>query len=136
MEPTDVLTHRADARSAWRRAIGHVLRRRREQAELRLTDVARRAGVSPQYLSEVERGRKEASSEILATLCRVLDVSERELLVRVAAEYSTREVAVAATILEFPRSVGAGSGTSEDQLHVRSAPPMHSERRTPHLLAA
>jgi len=41
--------------------------------------------VSLPYLSEVERGRKEASSEILASLCRVLDVTERELLARVAS---------------------------------------------------
>jgi hypothetical protein len=87
MEPTDVLRpHRADARSAWRRAIGHVLRRRREQVELRLTDVAHRAGVSPQYLSEVERGRKEASSEILAAVTGALGLTLLDLAHGVAVE--------------------------------------------------
>jgi transcriptional regulator with XRE-family HTH domain len=119
-----------------RHAIGAVLRRMRLERGKTLRELSESSRISLPYLSEVERGRKEASSEILATLCRVLDVSERELLARVAAEYATREVAVAATILEFPRSVGAGFGTSEDPLHVRSASPMHRERHTPHLLAA
>jgi transcriptional regulator with XRE-family HTH domain len=119
-----------------RHAIGAVLRRMRLERGKTLRELSESSRISLPYLSEVERGRKEASSEILGTLCRVLDVSERELLARVAAEYATREVAVAATILEFPRSVDAGFGTSEDPLHVRSAPPMHSESRTPQLLAA
>jgi DNA-binding XRE family transcriptional regulator len=87
MEPTDALRpHRADARSAWRRAIGHVLRHRREQVGLRLTDVARRAGVSPQYLSEVERGRKEASSEILAAVTAALGLTLLDLAHGVAVD--------------------------------------------------
>src|SRR4051794_1833536 len=91
MEPTDALrTHRADARAAWRRAIGHVLRRRREKVELRLTDVARRAGVSPQFLSEVERGRKEASSEILAAVTAALGLTLLDLAHGVAVELGAR----------------------------------------------
>ncbi|GAA2722412.1 helix-turn-helix domain-containing protein [Cellulomonas aerilata] len=87
MEPADVLRpHRADARAAWRRAIGQVLRRRRAQTGLRLTDVALRAGVSPQYLSEVERGRKEASSEILAAVTAALGLSLLDLAQGVAGE--------------------------------------------------
>ena len=45
-------------RGAWRRAVGGVLREWRTDQGLRLSDVAERAGVSTQYLSEVERGRK------------------------------------------------------------------------------
>ncbi|ACQ81943.1 transcriptional regulator, XRE family [Beutenbergia cavernae DSM 12333] len=61
--------------SAWRHAIGRLLRRRREQLGLRLVDVAVRAGVSAQYLSEVERGRKEPSSEVLAAVTTALGLT-------------------------------------------------------------
>ncbi|WP_129338084.1 helix-turn-helix domain-containing protein [Cellulomonas endophytica] len=60
---------------AWRRAIGQRLRDARRDAGLRLVDVAARAGVSPQYLSEVERGRKEASSDVLAALTGALGLT-------------------------------------------------------------
>jgi transcriptional regulator with XRE-family HTH domain len=49
-----------------------------------LTDVAARAGVSTQYLSEVERGLKDPSSEILAAVAGALDLTVRQLSVRVA----------------------------------------------------
>ena len=52
--------------------VGHVLRRHRTAQRRTLADVARQAQVSTQYLSELERGRKEASSEVLAALCRSL----------------------------------------------------------------
>lgn len=58
----------------WREAIGTQLRQERRTRGERIADVAGRAGVSPQYLSEVERGRKEASSEVLGALCDALDV--------------------------------------------------------------
>lgn len=61
--------------SAWRRTIGALLRRVREERGLRLVDVAARARLSPQYLSEVERGLKEPSSEVLAALTDALDLT-------------------------------------------------------------
>ncbi|MFC8192776.1 helix-turn-helix domain-containing protein [Cellulomonas sp. NPDC057328] len=61
--------------TAWRRTIGALLRREREAQGLRLTDVAARARLSPQYLSEVERGRKEPSSEVLAALTEALGLT-------------------------------------------------------------
>lgn len=69
---------RPDAR-AWRRAIGRRLRDAREGAGLRLVDVAAAARVSPQYLSEVERGRKEASSEVLAAVTGALGMTLGDL---------------------------------------------------------
>lgn len=61
--------------TAWRRTIGALLRREREAQGLRLADVAVRARLSPQYLSEVERGLKEPSSEVLAALTDALGLT-------------------------------------------------------------
>ena len=52
----------------WREELGRSLRATREEQGERLIDVAGRAGISPQYLSEIERGRKDASSEMLAAV--------------------------------------------------------------------
>ncbi|MCV2393015.1 helix-turn-helix domain-containing protein [Actinotalea sp. M2MS4P-6] len=71
---------------AWRRTIGHLLRRARQDAGRRLVDVAQDAGVSPQYLSEVERGRKEASSEVLAAVTHALGMTLIDLAAGLARE--------------------------------------------------
>ncbi|MDP9791810.1 transcriptional regulator with XRE-family HTH domain [Catenuloplanes nepalensis] len=63
-----------------RRIIGSVLRRLRLAQGRTLQDVARDADVSLPYLSEIERGRKEASSEILAAICRALGIGLGDLL--------------------------------------------------------
>ena len=63
--------------------LGHVLRRHRLAQRRTLADVARDARVSTQYLSELERGRKEASSEVLAALCRSLRLDLTDLLAEV-----------------------------------------------------
>jgi transcriptional regulator with XRE-family HTH domain len=56
----------------WRHALGRELRRRRHARGETLRATAGRAGVSPQYLSEVERGRKEPSSEMIAAVAGAL----------------------------------------------------------------
>jgi transcriptional regulator with XRE-family HTH domain len=71
-----------------RHAIGHVLRRRRLERGLTLRELAHVSRVSVPYLSEIERGRKEVSSEILATVCHVLDVPLGGLLGEVSRELS------------------------------------------------
>jgi DNA-binding XRE family transcriptional regulator len=103
-----VRPHRPDARAAWRRAIGHVLRRRREQVELRLTDVAERAGVSPQYLSEVERGRKEASSEILAAVTAALGLTLLDLAHGVAGDLASSRTVTLTSVPAGGSAVGSG----------------------------
>lgn len=75
-----------------RHAIGSVLRRIRTERGTTLRQLSEESRVSVPYLSEIERGRKEASSEILAALCRVLDVTEGELLTSVAAEFAKAQV--------------------------------------------
>ncbi|MDG4817141.1 helix-turn-helix transcriptional regulator [Micromonospora sp. WMMD956] len=66
--------------SLLRRVIGGVLRRVRQRQGRTLREVAEAAGVSLPYLSEVERGRKEASSEVLAAICRALGIGLSDLL--------------------------------------------------------
>lgn len=64
----------------WRDVIGDVLRRERLAQERTLKDVAEAARISMPYLSELERGRKEASSEVLAAGARALGLSLADLL--------------------------------------------------------
>jgi transcriptional regulator with XRE-family HTH domain len=67
-----------------REAIGGTLRRARTDRRWTLRHVSHQARVSLGYLSEVERGRKEASSELLASICEALEFPLSELLVEVA----------------------------------------------------
>jgi transcriptional regulator with XRE-family HTH domain len=75
-----------------RQEIGDVLRHARRQQGRTLREVSSVARVSLGYLSEVERGQKEASSELLASICGALDVPLssvlREVSHRVAAAES------------------------------------------------
>ena len=70
----------------WREALGERLRALRRHECETLAETARRAGVSPQYLSEVERGRKEPSSEMIAALAGALGTSLGGLTEQVADE--------------------------------------------------
>ena len=56
----------------WREVVGARLRHLRRRRGLTLVEAAARAGISPQYLSEVERGRKDPSSEVLAAITGAL----------------------------------------------------------------
>ncbi|AVH60513.1 MULTISPECIES: helix-turn-helix domain-containing protein [Streptomyces] len=64
----------------WRDLVGDVLRRERLAQERTLKDVADAARISMPYLSELERGRKEASSEVLAAAARALGLGLTDLL--------------------------------------------------------
>jgi transcriptional regulator with XRE-family HTH domain len=74
-----------------REAIGDRLRHARTSQQRTLREVSRAARVSLGYLSEVERGRKEPSSELLAAICEALDLRLSELLHRVAADVDAVE---------------------------------------------
>jgi DNA-binding XRE family transcriptional regulator len=76
----------AEAEPLWREALGRRLRALRLERGEKLTDTASRAGVSPQYLSEVERGRKDPSSEMIAAMAGALDVMLIDLAEQVAAD--------------------------------------------------
>jgi transcriptional regulator with XRE-family HTH domain len=77
-----------------REAIGGSLRRARTSRRRTLREVSRLARVSLGYLSEVERGRKEASSELLSAICDALDVPLSQLLVEAGEQLARREQAV------------------------------------------
>jgi transcriptional regulator with XRE-family HTH domain len=75
----------------FRRLLGDVLRRHRQRQGRTLRDVAAAARISLGYLSEIERGRKEASSELLASLCEALDVSLADILREVSHDIAVLE---------------------------------------------
>ncbi|WP_067657762.1 helix-turn-helix domain-containing protein [Nocardia harenae] len=79
---------RTEAEPLWREVLGERLRALRTERGERLVETAGRAGISPQYLSEVERGRKEPSSEMIAALAGALGTSLGELAGAVAGELS------------------------------------------------
>src|SRR4051794_31644194 len=72
----------------WREAVGQELREERQDAGRTLADVAKDAGVSTQYLSEIERGRKEPSSEVLQAVAGALDLRLVDLTIRIARRLS------------------------------------------------
>lgn len=74
-----------------RHELGDELRRRRQSQGRTLREVSAGARVSLGYLSEVERGQKEASSELLASICDALDVPMSVLLREVADQIAAHE---------------------------------------------
>ncbi|MFD3627486.1 MULTISPECIES: helix-turn-helix domain-containing protein [Streptomyces] len=85
----------------WRDLVGDVLRTERLAQERTLKDVADEARISMPYLSEVERGRKEASSEVLAAAAHALGLGLGDLLARAHGEL----VRVTARRAPAPRGV-------------------------------
>ncbi|GAA3945052.1 helix-turn-helix transcriptional regulator [Streptomyces gulbargensis] len=83
-----------------RRLLGDVLRRQRQRQGRTLREVSSSARVSLGYLSEVERGQKEASSELLSAICDALDVRMSELMREVSDELSLAELAASAAANE------------------------------------
>ena len=98
-----------------RYAIGSALRRIRLDRELTLRTVADTARISMPYLSEIERGRKEPSSEILEVICRALGMTLVDLLAEATdealvvdlAEDRTERIAVVSSLATPPAAVDA-----------------------------
>ena len=76
-----------------RTAVGQTLRAARTEQSRTLRDVAREARVSLGYLSEVERGQKEASSELLNAICDALGLTLSSVMSGVTHELESRESA-------------------------------------------
>jgi transcriptional regulator with XRE-family HTH domain len=79
----------------FRRLLGDVLRDLRLQRGMTLREVSAEARVSLGYISEIERGQKEASSELLASLCGALDVPLSDVLREVSDAVALEEAAMA-----------------------------------------
>ena len=75
-----------------RRLLGDVLRRQRQRQGRTLREVSSSARVSLGYLSEVERGQKEASSELLSSICKALGVPLSHVLREVADQLALAEL--------------------------------------------
>jgi len=74
-----------------RKVIGDALRARRLAQHRTLREVSTAANVSLGYLSEIERGHKEASSELLASICDALGAKLSEMLGDVSATFALAE---------------------------------------------
>ncbi|MFE3475623.1 helix-turn-helix domain-containing protein [Streptomyces bacillaris] len=99
----------------WRDLVGEALRRERRSQKRTLKDVAGAARISMPYLSEVERGRKEASSEVLAAAAQALGLTLADLLALAQGELIRLSAARSRSIGHHghpgrPAGTGAGSG--------------------------
>lgn len=90
-----------------RRLLGDVLRGRRQRSGRTLRQLAATARVSPGYLSEVERGQKEPSSELLAAICDALEVKLSDVLLELSTELAAAELAAEIEAAELGRLVPA-----------------------------
>ncbi len=88
----------------WRDIVGGVLRRERLAQERTLKDVSDAARISMPYLSELERGRKEASSEVLAAAAHALGLGLADLLALAHRELAGRPVRTVSQIGTRPAS--------------------------------
>jgi transcriptional regulator with XRE-family HTH domain len=84
----------------FRRLLGDVLRSKRIRQGRTLREVSADARVSLGYISEIERGQKEASSELLAAICAALDVPLSEVLSEVSDAVALEEAAMAVAVDE------------------------------------
>jgi transcriptional regulator with XRE-family HTH domain len=112
-----------------RRVIGDALRSRRQAQHRTLREVSTAANVSLGYLSEIERGQKEASSELLSAICEALGARLSELLREVSSTVATVEemdgllAPVAAPVpaqapergVPAERTVASGRGVATDR---------------------
>ncbi len=97
-----------------RTLIGEALRAIRLRQQRTLREVSSAAGVSLGYLSEVERGQKEASSELLASICRALGVRLSDVLRTVSESLSAVEPAPPAPVPSVPALAEVRASRSGD----------------------
>jgi transcriptional regulator with XRE-family HTH domain len=98
LEPVVAGTQELRSKPLLRVLLGDVLRGVRRAQGRTLADVARTARISMPYLSELERGRKEASSEVLAAVCEALRVELADVLVEVGRTLAADRVRRAAVV--------------------------------------
>jgi transcriptional regulator with XRE-family HTH domain len=104
-----------------RRLIGDALRRERLAQHRTLREVSSDARVSLGYLSEVERGQKEASSELLAAICDALDVPLSRVLREVSGELALEELGAMHAVAAAPVGTLPGPGPRPSLVVNRAA---------------
>ncbi|MFD4985424.1 helix-turn-helix domain-containing protein [Streptomyces sp. NPDC058374] len=115
----------------WRQVVGGALRGERQAQGRTLKEVSETARISMPYLSEIERGRKEASSEVLAAAAGALGLSLADLLALtrrglVPADRTARPEASAtsaatlpvAAVTRLPRGTSAGNGPARAEVRL------------------
>jgi len=97
-----------------RHLVGAILRAHREEQGRTLRDVAESARISVAYLSEVERGRKEPSSEVLVAVCRALGLRLVDLVGAAHAELARAEGRVVVDLTAPVGTVPVATGTTHE----------------------
>jgi transcriptional regulator with XRE-family HTH domain len=110
-----------------RTQLGNTLRGHRLRQRRTLRDVSGAARVSLGYLSEVERGQKEASSELLASICDALDLELADLLAEVSLEL---RVAGGGAVRPLP-APGSVPGETAEKTPAAEQPAMQPDRAAP-----
>jgi transcriptional regulator with XRE-family HTH domain len=98
-----------------RTQLGNTLRGHRLRQRRTLRDVSGAARVSLGYLSEVERGQKEASSELLASICDALEVELADLLAEVSVQLRGGDALTVRPLPTAPEQPNAGAAAAAEQ---------------------
>ncbi len=114
-----------------RHLLGDVLRRLRQRQGRTLREVSAAARVSLGYLSEVERGQKEASSELLAAICTALNTPLSHVLSEVSDSFALAELQSEAGVLTPAGQPAADGRQRELELPVGRAFEVRPELRVP-----
>ena len=120
----------------WRHVLGRRLRTLRERQGRTLSDVAERAGISPQYLSEIERGRKEPSSEMIAAVAGALGTTLVDLSGQITDELRRQRVLDLARERELESQHLRSGGDDRDSRETAGRGGIRSSRSYQALLAA
>jgi transcriptional regulator with XRE-family HTH domain len=111
-----------------RRVLGDALRARRQAQHRTLREVSGAANVSLGYLSEIERGQKEASSELLSAICDALGAQLSQLMRDVSDTLELAELTESGLRQLAPAGVGGGSEAGES---IEFAAPEQSREYAP-----
>jgi transcriptional regulator with XRE-family HTH domain len=119
-----------------RRVIGDALRARRQSQHRTLREVSTSANVSLGYLSEIERGQKEASSELLSSICDALGAQLSEVLRDVSDTMALAEQMeeALAPVNEQPAESAANARATEPAAHARATVPARAPAHAPKIV--
>src|SRR5690349_10044120 len=96
----------------FRRQLGDVLRGERMRRGMTLRELSSEARISLGYISEIERGQKEASSELLASLCGALEMPLSSVLREVSDAVALEELALEPTPISVNSRVRSGEAVA------------------------